>query len=134
MSCGVEQKKRLLTSIVRHPGESTFCAPPFLGPLLFDNTDSDARDHCANERSMIYETHNEFRSTDALLMYYSIPLISSTLNLYDYRQCSNSYVFPPEIPTHTIRAADGETSRYHILAPEPGVFGDWVRELYEDGK
>ncbi|MCJ1362595.1 hypothetical protein MMC16_001700 [Acarospora aff. strigata] len=24
---------------------------PLFGPLLFDNTDSDARDHCANERS-----------------------------------------------------------------------------------
>ena len=27
--------------------------PPFFGPLLFDNTDSDARDHCANERSSL---------------------------------------------------------------------------------
>jgi hypothetical protein len=35
----------------RYHGQSIFCAPPFLGPLLFDNTDSDARDHCANERS-----------------------------------------------------------------------------------
>lgn len=26
---------------------------PFLGPLLFDNTDSDARDHCANERTFL---------------------------------------------------------------------------------
>lgn len=30
-----------------------FCLPPFLGPLLFDNTDSDARDHCANERTFL---------------------------------------------------------------------------------
>ncbi|KAK5134058.1 hypothetical protein LTR08_006948 [Meristemomyces frigidus] len=28
-----------------------FTSRPFLGPLLFDNTDSDARDHCAAERS-----------------------------------------------------------------------------------
>lgn len=27
-------------------------ARPLFGPLLFDNNDSDARDHCANERSM----------------------------------------------------------------------------------
>jgi uncharacterized membrane protein YidH (DUF202 family) len=26
---------------------------PFLGPLLFDNSDSDARDHCANERTFL---------------------------------------------------------------------------------
>lgn len=35
----------------RHHDSSIFCASPFLGPLLFDNTDSDSRDHCANERS-----------------------------------------------------------------------------------
>ena len=28
-----------------------FLARPFLGPLLFENNDSDARDHCACERS-----------------------------------------------------------------------------------
>merc|ERR1711964_699109 len=32
---------------------SIFCVPPFFGPLLFDNTDSDARDHCANERTFV---------------------------------------------------------------------------------
>ncbi|OWP06478.1 hypothetical protein B2J93_9251 [Marssonina coronariae] len=32
-------------------GGTVFCLVPFFGPLLFDNTDSDARDHCANERS-----------------------------------------------------------------------------------
>ncbi|TVY25340.1 hypothetical protein LHYA1_G005413 [Lachnellula hyalina] len=30
-----------------------FCIPPLIGPLLFDNTDSDARDHCANERTFL---------------------------------------------------------------------------------
>ena len=30
---------------------SVFVQRPFFGVLLFDNTDSDARDHCANERS-----------------------------------------------------------------------------------
>ncbi|PBP17395.1 hypothetical protein BUE80_DR011827 [Diplocarpon rosae] len=34
-------------------GGSIFCVAPFLGPLLFDNTDSDARDHCANERTFL---------------------------------------------------------------------------------
>jgi hypothetical protein len=33
-------------------GESVFCTLPLFGPLLFDNVDSDARDHCANERSI----------------------------------------------------------------------------------
>ncbi|KAI8246793.1 hypothetical protein K4K55_003570 [Colletotrichum sp. SAR 10_96] len=34
-----------------HAGTSTFLAWPILGPLLFQNESSDARDHCANERS-----------------------------------------------------------------------------------
>ncbi|CZS88577.1 hypothetical protein WAI453_010707 [Rhynchosporium graminicola] len=36
-----------------HNSSSIFCAPPFFAPLLFDNTDSDARDHCANERTFL---------------------------------------------------------------------------------
>jgi hypothetical protein len=38
-------------SLSRHQGNSIFCVSPLFGPLLFDNTNSDARDHCANERS-----------------------------------------------------------------------------------
>ncbi|EPE24375.1 hypothetical protein GLAREA_08227 [Glarea lozoyensis ATCC 20868] len=37
----------------RTPNSSIFCLPPLLGALLFDNTDSDARDHCANERTFL---------------------------------------------------------------------------------
>jgi len=39
--------------VPEHHGNSIFCVPPLLGPLLFDNTDSDARDHCANERTFL---------------------------------------------------------------------------------
>jgi len=39
--------------VEEHQGENVFCVPPFLGPLLFDNKDSDARDHCANERTFL---------------------------------------------------------------------------------
>ncbi|KAL3419784.1 hypothetical protein PVAG01_08282 [Phlyctema vagabunda] len=39
--------------VPEHPGGSIFCVPPFFGPLLFENTDSDARDHCANERTFL---------------------------------------------------------------------------------
>ncbi|TWU76572.1 hypothetical protein ED733_007921 [Metarhizium rileyi] len=34
-------------------GTSAFFAWPLLGPLLFDNETSDARDHCANERTFL---------------------------------------------------------------------------------
>jgi hypothetical protein len=30
---------------------AAFVERPWFGPLLFDNNTSDARDHCANERS-----------------------------------------------------------------------------------
>ena len=30
-----------------------FCSPPIFGALLFENTTSDARDHCANERTFL---------------------------------------------------------------------------------
>ncbi|RDW69577.1 hypothetical protein BP6252_08597 [Coleophoma cylindrospora] len=36
-----------------HQDESIFCVPPFFGPLLFENSNSDARDHCANERTFL---------------------------------------------------------------------------------
>ncbi|ORY65322.1 uncharacterized protein BCR38DRAFT_295870, partial [Pseudomassariella vexata] len=32
---------------------NTFWTWPFLGPLLFENESSDARDHCANERTFL---------------------------------------------------------------------------------
>ncbi|EED16967.1 hypothetical protein TSTA_020250 [Talaromyces stipitatus ATCC 10500] len=42
--------------IVENEASSTnhiFLARPLLGPLLFENTASDARDHCANERTFL---------------------------------------------------------------------------------
>ncbi|KAI0469517.1 hypothetical protein F4859DRAFT_516009 [Xylaria cf. heliscus] len=33
--------------------QTSFTAWPLLGPLLFDNDTSDARDHCANERTFL---------------------------------------------------------------------------------
>ncbi|KAF6831153.1 duf202 domain-containing protein [Colletotrichum musicola] len=36
-----------------HAGKSTFLAWPIFGPLLFQNESSDARDHCANERTFL---------------------------------------------------------------------------------
>lgn len=35
------------------PSSASFFAWPFLGPLLFENQTSDARDHCANERTFL---------------------------------------------------------------------------------
>lgn len=37
----------------RHRDDGVLCASPLTGPLLFDNVDSDARDHCANERTFL---------------------------------------------------------------------------------
>ncbi|KAK8090932.1 hypothetical protein PG994_000437 [Apiospora phragmitis] len=35
------------------PSENPFWSWPFLGPLLLENESSDARDHCANERTFL---------------------------------------------------------------------------------
>jgi len=58
-----------------HHGEEIFCVQPFLGPLLFDNTDSDARDHCANERSMV---------TDFLILLGPIPFAIISIIYHRY--------------------------------------------------
>ncbi|KAF8856831.1 hypothetical protein BDZ45DRAFT_745010 [Acephala macrosclerotiorum] len=39
--------------VEEHSGQNVFCLPPIFGPLLFANTNSDARDHCANERTFL---------------------------------------------------------------------------------
>lgn len=51
----VDGEMRLANLSRRHHGERIFFASPFFGPLLFDNTDSDCRDHCANERSALHQ-------------------------------------------------------------------------------
>ncbi|KAF3917962.1 hypothetical protein ABW21_db0200025 [Orbilia brochopaga] len=44
-----------LTTITLRVGENAnlFLARPLTGPLVFENTASDARDHCANERNFL---------------------------------------------------------------------------------
>ena len=37
----------------RHETGHLFLAQPLFGPLLFQNNDSEARDHCANERTFL---------------------------------------------------------------------------------
>ncbi|KAI9827149.1 MAG: hypothetical protein M1832_005285 [Thelocarpon impressellum] len=39
--------------VTNHEEGHLFLARPILGPLLFDNLDSDARDHCACERTFL---------------------------------------------------------------------------------
>ncbi|CEJ84816.1 Putative Duf202 domain-containing protein [[Torrubiella] hemipterigena] len=43
----------MVNSAEGHAGTSTFFRWPILGPLLFNNESSDARDHCANERTFL---------------------------------------------------------------------------------
>jgi uncharacterized membrane protein YidH (DUF202 family) len=49
----VQQTDNMSSYTHTHSSTSIFCIPPLLGALLFDNTDSDARDHCANERTFL---------------------------------------------------------------------------------
>ncbi|KAK4039108.1 hypothetical protein C8A01DRAFT_36941 [Parachaetomium inaequale] len=54
--------------------QNVFCLPPLLGPLLFDNEQSDCRDHCANERT--------FLSYLRLSIYMSIVAVAIVLSFH----------------------------------------------------
>ncbi|KAH7328282.1 hypothetical protein B0I35DRAFT_417055 [Stachybotrys elegans] len=51
-----------------------FFEAPFLGPLLFENESSDARDHCANERT--------FLSYLRLSVYMAVMSVATTLSFH----------------------------------------------------
>ncbi|KEY74178.1 hypothetical protein S7711_00338 [Stachybotrys chartarum IBT 7711] len=61
-----------------HAGKSTFMAWPLFGPLLFDNESSDARDHCANERS----DNAAFLSYLRLSVYMAVMSVAITLSFH----------------------------------------------------
>ncbi|KAL2138852.1 hypothetical protein VTI28DRAFT_6169 [Corynascus sepedonium] len=54
--------------------QNVFCLPPPFGPLLFDNEQSDCRDHCANERT--------FLSYLRLSIYMSIVAVAIVLSFH----------------------------------------------------
>ncbi|KAL2175623.1 uncharacterized protein P884DRAFT_45329 [Thermothelomyces heterothallicus CBS 202.75] len=54
--------------------QNIFCLPPPFGPLLFDNEQSDCRDHCANERT--------FLSYLRLSIYMSIVAVAIVLSFH----------------------------------------------------
>lgn len=122
-----------------------FCVQPFFGPLLFDNTDSDARDHCANERSMVTQLPHSvcpFLFTLLELMYReyaracltgdSIPLISSSISIHVYCLCGYHHLFPSQNQTYQPGATYGTASRRSFLGPWSRMFSCWVWELYQD--
>lgn len=57
-----------------HACSTTFLRWPYLGPLLFENESSDARDHCANERT--------FLSYLRLSIYMAIVSVAITLSFH----------------------------------------------------
>jgi hypothetical protein len=74
--------------------ERPFFHWPIFGPLLVENESSDARDHCANERST--NTHSHFITGNDCLTYTccSISIISSSVGLYGHCLGSHHAVFP----------------------------------------
>jgi hypothetical protein len=116
-------------TIHRHHGKSVFCVPPLFGPLLFDNTDSDARDHCANERStsLLLLTPSK-----QLLTPYprSVPLLPPPQHLHDHRQHRDRNLFPFKIPTLPAGTANGSSPRRSILAVKPCLSRAGIWELY----
>jgi hypothetical protein len=135
----------------RHHGRSVFCTPPFFAPLLFDNTDSDCRDHCANERSESIVrpvplptgpactsapippfTKYEPQANTHLLS--SIPILSPPLDIHDGCLPRHRPLLPSQIATLRTRTPHGATAWHHLLDSVARLLGFGVRELYEDGE
>lgn len=107
-----------------------FAERPLLGPLLFDNNDSDARDHCAAERSTkILSKCYDVPQTDNL---HSIPLMASSSDLHGNRLRRNSNFLSSKEPSLDTREADRSTIRPRLLAPSHRVSGRRSKQLHQD--
>jgi len=120
-----------LTSISRrntyaHP---VFAQRPFLGPLLFDNTDSDARDHCAAERSMPSRLRT---SSSHVANMTSLPLLAPPSNLHGHRLRRDPHLLPSQ--THRVppRKAHRSPLRPSLLATSDRMSGQWTDELHQN--
>jgi hypothetical protein len=73
-----------------------------LGPLLFDNNASDARDHAANERS---ESLKYLEALEAVLLtvYPSISLLVKAFGVYGYSFRSYCDIISSQNPAHRDR-------------------------------
>lgn len=106
----------------RHSGSYVFLATPFFGPLLFENTDSDCRDHCANERSMLWWCPL-YLST--LWSFCSLFVLSPALYIYGY--CVNSHygLIPSQESAKCAWTADGLATRPYLLGSVLGLPRSW---------
>jgi hypothetical protein len=111
-------------------GHSIFCTPPLFGPLLFENVDSDARDHCANERSR--SPPDVLRGNLCLPRASSLSLVPSSQRIYGHCEHCYSHILPPEIGANKARIANGSTPRHNILVFELVLSRDGIWELYQD--
>lgn len=86
---------------------------PIFGPLIVENESSDARDHCANERS----THPVplSLSCHSLILIHSVPLIPSVIDIHGHRLGSHHTFVPLKERSHTVRVENGKASRDDIL-------------------
>lgn len=134
---------------------SVFIQRPLLGPLLFDNTDSDARDHCANERSTFPPVNtNSFPhllhlfsppqyslpvplptptpSNPRLTSSQSLPLLAPPEHLHGHSQHSNRNLLPPKIPTNSTRTPFRPPLRHSLLVLGSRLLGFRHSELHQD--
>ena len=95
--------------------DAIFTERPWFGHLLFDNSDSDARDHCAAERS----THPHLMSPSGklLLTTASFPLLAPISNIHGHRFRSNYDLIPPKARTYAYRIKSRTTFRPSLLGP-----------------
>lgn len=138
-----ERVSRLTTHTRRNTYDNhVFAERPLLGSLLFDNNDSDARDHCAAERSSYHpgipttaprsiRCTYEF-SAKTNVLYNSIPLLAPPRNLHGHRLRRNPHLLPPESRSLGAREANRAALRPRLLAAVDGVSGCGAEQLHQD--
>jgi hypothetical protein len=89
---------------------------PLLGALLFDNGSSDARDHCANERS-----GSRLLNGPACAKIRSLSVLASALHVYGRRVSGNCALLPPEESTDCHRTAHVTALWHNFLASIHGL-------------
>ena len=131
----VSERDRLIT--LRNFSESIFCTPPLFGPLLFKNVDSDARDHCANERSMILPPllpqlpHTPNQLNNQLTTQTRLSIMAPPLNVPLHRQHCNRDILPLQACTQRARKEALPSPRDMLLGSESYMFVCGFGELYQ---
>lgn len=111
---------------------NVFIERPLLGSLLFDNTDSDARDHCAAERSMSPPLSSPAMLDQPVTVPSSFPLLAPVGHLHGHRGGGHPHLLPPETPAVLVGEKGGPAVWLDLLAAGHRLPGVRSVQLHQD--